>query len=200
MNMKRCALYLRCSTNETKQNVERQESELRDVISNHNWKLVEVYADYSSGRKTQRPNLDRLLDDAFSKKFDCVMVSDLSRLGRNVQHLLKIVEELDNKNIELFSLREKIDTNSANGKLFFTIISALNEFQVSQIRENVISGLANAKRKGIKLGRKPVVHSGDIKKIKRLRKKGDSIRTIAKKMSISTATIQRCLNDTHYFS
>jgi DNA invertase Pin-like site-specific DNA recombinase len=73
--MKRCALYLRCSTNETKQNVERQESELRDVISNHNWKLVEVYADYSSGRKTQRPNLDRLLDDAFSKKFDCVMVS-----------------------------------------------------------------------------------------------------------------------------
>jgi DNA invertase Pin-like site-specific DNA recombinase len=198
--MKRCALYVRCSTNETKQNVERQESELRDVISNHNWELVDVYADYSSGRKTQRPNLDRLLDDAFSKKFDCVMVSDLSRLGRNVQHLLKIVEELDNKNIELFSLREKIDTDSATGKLFFTIISALNEFQVSQIRENVKSGLANAKRKGIKLGRKPVVHSGDIKKIKRLRKKGNSIRTIAKKMSISTATIQRCLNDTHYFS
>jgi DNA invertase Pin-like site-specific DNA recombinase len=198
--MKRCALYLRCSTNETKQNVERQESELRDVISNHNWELVEVYADYSSGRKTQRPNLDRLLDDAFSKKFDCVMVSDLSRLGRNVQHLLKIVEELDNKNIELFSLREKIDTDSATGKLFFTIISALNEFQVSQIRENVRSGLANAKRKGIKLGRKPVVHIAEIKKIKKLRKKGDSIRTIAKKMSISTATIQRCLNDTHYFS
>ena len=198
--MKRCALYLRCSTNETKQNVERQESELRDVISNHNWELVEVYADYSSGRKTQRPNLDRLLDDAFSKKFDCVMVSDLSRLGRNVQHLLKIVEELDNKNIELFSLREKIDTDSATGKLFFTIISALNEFQVSQIRENVRSGLANAKRKGIKLGRKPVVHIAEIKKIKKLRKKGDSIRTIAKKMSISTATIQRCLKDTHYFS
>ena len=198
--MKRCALYLRCSTNETKQNVERQESELRDVISNHNWELIEVYADYSSGRKTQRPNLDRLLDDAFSKKFDCVMVSDLSRLGRNVQHLLKIVEELDNKNIELFSLREKIDTDSATGKLFFTIISALNEFQVSQIRENVRSGLANAKRKGIKLGRKPVVHIAEIKKIKKLRKKGDSIRTIAKKMSISTATIQRCLNDTHYFS
>ena len=198
--MKRCALYLRCSTNETKQNVERQESELRDVISNHNWELVDVYADYSSGRKTQRPNLDRLLDDAFSKKFDCVMVSDLSRLGRNVQHLLKIVEELDNKNIELFSLREKIDTDSATGKLFFTIISALNEFQVSQIRENVRSGLANAKRKGIKLGRKPVVHIAEIKKIKKLRKKGDSIRTIAKKMSISTATIQRCLNDTHYFS
>jgi DNA invertase Pin-like site-specific DNA recombinase len=114
--------------------------------------------------------------------------------------VLKIVEELDNKNIELFSLREKIDTNSANGKLFFTIISALNEFQVSQIRENVRSGLANAKRKGIKLGRKPVVHIAEIKKIKKLRKKGDSIRTIAKKMSISTATIQRCLNDTHYFS
>lgn len=198
--MKRCALYLRCSTNETKQNVERQESELRDVISNHNWKLVEVYSDYSSGTKTQRPNLDKLLDDAFSKKFDCVMVSDLSRLGRNVQHLLKIVEELDNKNIELFSLREKIDTDSATGKLFFTIISALNEFQVSQIRENVRSGLANAKRKGIKLGRKPVVHIAEIKKIKKLRKKGDSIRTIAKKMSISTGTIQRCLNDTHYFS
>jgi len=198
--MKRCALYLRCSTNETKQNVERQESELRNIVKNHDWELVEVYADYSSGTKTSRPNLDKLLDDAFSKKFDCVMVSDLSRLGRNVQHLLKIVEELDNKNIELFSLREKIDTNSANGKLFFTIISALNEFQVSQIRENVKSGLANAKRKGIKLGRKPVVNNADIKKIKKLRKKGDSIRTIAKKMSISTATIQRCLKDTHYFS
>lgn len=200
MNMKRCALYLRCSTNETKQNVERQESELRNIIKNHDWELVEVYADYSSGTKTSRPNLDKLLDDAFSKKFDCVMVSDLSRLGRNVQHLLKIVEELDNKNIELFSLREKIDTDSPTGKLFFTIISALNEFQVSQIRENVKSGLANAKRKGIKLGRKPVVNNADIKKIKKLRKKGDSIRRIAKKMSISTATIQRCLKDTHYFS
>ena len=198
--MKRCALYLRCSTNETKQNVERQESELRNIIKNHDWELVEVYADYSSGTKTSRPNLDKLLDDAFSKKFDCVMVSDLSRLGRNVQHLLKIVEELDNKNIELFSLREKIDTDSPTGKLFFTIISALNEFQVSQIRENVKSGLANAKRKGIKLGRKPVVNNADIKKIKKLRKKGDSIRRIAKKMSISTATIQRCLKDTHYFS
>ena len=198
--MKRCALYLRCSTNETKQNVERQESELRDVVKNHDWEVVGVYADYTSGTKTQRPNLDRMLDDAFIKKFDCIVVSDLSRLGRNVQHLLKIVEELSNKNIELFSLREKIDTDSATGKLFFTIISALNEFQVSQIRENVKSGLANAKKKGIKLGRKPVVHSGDIKKIKRLRKKGDSIRTIARKMSISTATIQRCLNDTHYFS
>ena len=198
--MKRCALYLRCSTNETKQNVERQESELRDVVKNHDWEVVGVYADYTSGTKTQRPNLDRMLDDAFIKKFDCIVVSDLSRLGRNVQHLLKIVEELSNKNIELFSLREKIDTDSATGKLFFTIISALNELQVSQIRENVKSGLANAKKKGIKLGRKPVVHSGDIKKIKRLRKKGDSIRTIARKMSISTATIQRCLNDTHYFS
>lgn len=198
--MKRCALYLRCSTNETKQNVERQESELRNIVKNHDWELVEVYADYSSGTKTSRPNLDKLLDDAFSKKFDCVMVSDLSRLGRNVQHLLKIVEELDNKNIELFSLREKIDTDSPTGKLFFTIISALNEFQVSQIRENVKSGLANAKRKGIKLGRKPVVNNVDIKKIKKLREKGDSIRTIAKKMSISTATIQRCLKDTHYFS
>lgn len=198
--MKRCALYLRCSTNETKQNVERQESELRNIVKNHDWELVEVYADYSSGTKTSRPNLDKLLDDAFSKKFDCVMVSDLSRLGRNVQHLLKIVEELDNKNIELFSLREKIDTDSPTGKLFFTIISALNEFQVSQIRENVKSGLANAKRKGIKLGRKPVVNNADIKKIKKLRKKGDSIRRIAKKMSISTATIQRCLKDTHYFS
>ena len=200
MNMKRCWLYLRCSTNETKQNVERQESELRNIVKNHDWELVKVYADYSSGTKTSRPNLDKLLDDAFSKKFDCVMVSDLSRLGRNVQHLLKIVEELDNKNIELFSLREKIDTDSPTGKLFFAIISALNEFQVSQIRENVKSGLANAKRKGIKLGRKPVVNNADIKKIKKLRKKGDSIRTIAKKMSISTATIQRCLKDTHYFS
>jgi len=200
MMNKRVALYVRCSTNDTKQNVERQEFELQEVVKNHDWEVVGVYADYTSGTKTQRPNLDRLLDDAFIKKFDCIMISDLSRLGRNVQHLLKIVEQLKDKKIEIFSLREKIDTDSPTGKLFFTVISALNEFQVSQIRENVKSGLANAKRKGIKLGRKPVVHIGEIKKIKRLREKGDSIRKIAKKMSISTATVQRCLNETHYFS
>ena len=88
--MMKVAIYTRCSTNEIKQNVERQVTELTEVALNRGWEIVKVYEDYASGSKSSRPQLDELMKDCFKGKVHTVMVSDLSRLGRNLNHMITI--------------------------------------------------------------------------------------------------------------
>ena len=90
---KRVAIYCRVSTND--QSCERQLVELREVAENHNWEVVQEYVDTGvSGAKTSRPQLDSMMKDAFSRKFEMVLTLELSRIGRNTKHLLEIVERL----------------------------------------------------------------------------------------------------------
>jgi len=193
MSMK-VAIYTRCSTNETKQNVERQVTELTEVALNRGWEIYKVYEDYASGSKSSRPQLDELMKDCFKGKVQTVMISDLSRLGRNLNHMIKVLEDFRLKNVQLFSLRETIDTNSALGELFFNLICCLNQFQLTQISENVKSGLANAKRKGRKLGRRKVVSQSMSDKIWELRQSGNSYRSIGKQLNISFMSVKRELD------
>src|ERR1700752_4765898 len=117
----KCAAYVRVSTME--QSTKAQESELSQYITNRGWSLVRIYADQVSGVKSTRPALNQLLSDARKRKFSCVAVMRIDRLGRSVSHLLEVMETLRALDIRFLSLSESIDTSTAAGMMVFTVLA-----------------------------------------------------------------------------
>ena len=121
------------------------------------------------------------------------MVSSIDRLGRSLQHLIEIVNDLQSKTIDLFMLKQAIDTTTPTGKLMFSVIGAMAEFEKSLIRERVLSGLENAKAKGKVLGRKTNLDEPTARKIVSMRESGATIRKIAAECSVGTQTVYKVL-------
>lgn len=138
--------YIRVSTIE--QNTESQKSLLQ------NFKLDKVFEEKVSGKNTQRPQLQAMLE--YVREGDTVYVKDLSRLARNTKDLLDIVEYLNNKGVGLFSIKESIDTSSNFGKLMITFLGAIYEFERANLLERQKDGIAIAKREGKYKGRKQI--------------------------------------------
>ena len=187
--MKRVCIYARVSTE--KQSTDRQVEQLNQIAKNHNWEVVKTYIDVCSGARTSRPNFDLMMKDAFAREFETVMCMELSRIGRNTKHLLETVEKLSDKKIDLYIHNQQIDTSSPTGKLFFTVASAFANFERDLIRERVVSGLQNAKKKGKVLGRRSNL-THDVKiQIEQLRKEGIGIKKIAKQFHVAPNTIRK---------
>ena len=191
---KRVVCYVRCSTKD--QNVTRQLEELREVASNHNWVIVDEYADIGiSGSKKNRPELARLLKDAMSRKFELVMTLELSRLGRSVSNMCQIVEILKSKKIDLFIKNQNIDTSSIVGEFFFNIMNSISQYERELITERVVSGLESARKKG-RIGGRPTNLTDDIKlKVMKLKEKGIGIKKIAKECSIGIQSVYKVFNE-----
>ena len=112
-----------------------------------------IYVDTISGAKTERPEMDRMLEAL--RDGDTVVVWRLDRLGRSLQHLISVVQQLDDRGVGFRSLTESIDTTTSGGKLIFHIFGALAEFERNLIRERTRAGLEAARQRGRKGGRKP---------------------------------------------
>ena len=192
--MKKIVLYARVSTKD--QDCERQISELRIIASNHNYHIVDEYIDTGfSGSLKNRPELDRMMKDAFLKKFEMVMTLELSRVGRSTKNLLEIVEKLKEKGINLFIANQQIDTSTPTGSMFFTIASAFATYERDLIRERVISGLQNAKKKGKVLGRKTNLNGLTKSKILEMRSNKIGLKKIAAETKIAVKTIRNFLKE-----
>ncbi|MDP6660905.1 MAG: recombinase family protein [Alphaproteobacteria bacterium] len=192
MMTKRVAIYARVSTKD--QDCDRQLVELREVAENHNWVIVDEYVDIGiSGAQKSRPELDRMLKDAISRKFEMVATLELSRLGRSVSNMCEIVDLLKSKNIHLFIKNQNVDTTTIVGDFFFNIMNCVAQYERDLIRERIMSGLENAKRKGVKLGRPGI--SQDMKDdIQTLRKTGLSFNKIAQQVGISKSVVVRTIH------
>jgi DNA invertase Pin-like site-specific DNA recombinase len=151
-------IYARVSTEE--QDVNKQVEECVEFCKNRGYELVGIYKDIISGAKDSRPNLDLLMKDSYSKKFDGVVVWKLDRLGRSLQHLIKIVQDWEKYNINLIVVTQQIDTTSAMGRFIFYLFGAIAEFERELISERT------------KLGLKKAVNVGKRGKDKGIRKKG----------------------------
>ena len=152
---KRVVIYARTSLGKEKQSCDRQVAELEEIVKNNNWELVDEYVDEGYSRTTStRPELDRMMKDAFVRKFEMVITLELSRLGASLKHMIEVVDKFKEKKIQLFIVNQQIDTSSATGYMFFSIMTSIANYERELISERVKSGLENAKRKGIKLGRK----------------------------------------------
>jgi DNA invertase Pin-like site-specific DNA recombinase len=143
------AIYARVST--TDQTCENQLIELRRYVEARGWTVVEFVDRAVSGATDRRPALDRLVADARRRRFDVLVVWRLDRLGRNLKHLVTLLEDVQAVGIPFVSLGEGIDCTTAAGRLQLHVLAALAEFERARIAERVRAGLVRAS--GQRLGR-----------------------------------------------
>ena len=148
----RSAIYARVSTFD--QEPENQLGEIRRYVVARGWVSTTEFVDRGiSGSKDRRPALDELLKDARRRRFDVLVVWRLDRLGRNLRHLITLLEELQALGIAFVSLNEGIDATTPAGKLQMHILGAIAEFERARIAERVKAGLQRARAQGTRLGR-----------------------------------------------
>ena len=198
MNKKemRVGIYARVSTSDKGQDTDLQLIPLREYCQAREWTIVGEYTDEGqSGAKDRRPELDRLLNDARKRKIDCIVVWKLDRWGRSLKHLINTLSELQSLGVAFVSYSENLDLSTPAGKMMFHIIGAMCEFERELIRERVKAGIQNARRKGRRLGRKPIPPV-DHKRIidTYLSDTSQSIRNIAKKINMNYGTVNKTLS------
>ena len=137
--------YGRISTAE--QNEERQIRLLAEMgVEKEN-----IYLDKKSGKNTEREQLQKML--SFVRKGDVVIVESISRIARNTKDLLDIIEKLTAKGVDFISIKESIDTSTAQGKFVLTVFGALAELERECILQRQREGIAIAKEKGLYKGK-----------------------------------------------
>ncbi|HEY1891985.1 MAG TPA: recombinase family protein [Steroidobacteraceae bacterium] len=192
---KRVAFYLRVSTGS--QTVENQRRELAAAAQQRGWTVIELYSDNGvSGYKgrEQRPAFDRLCKDAVAGKFDIVAAWSVDRLGRSVLHLAQFVEDMRAAGVGLFLLKQGLDSDTPTGRAMLGMCSVFAELEREIIRERIHSGLARARAKGKRLGRKRVAPAIE-QRIRRLHTDGMGKLKIARELEIGTSVVQRVLKE-----
>ena len=147
------AIY--CRVSKIDLNAENQISELKAYATRQGYNVTGIYTDYISGIKEHRPELDKLLQEAklSDRKFNAVLIWKLDRLGRSLQHLIKIVKYFEEFGVDLIVQTQNIDTTTSSGKLMFHIFGAIAEFERSLISERTKAGINRARAEGKRIGR-----------------------------------------------
>ena len=140
----------------------------------------------------QREQLDGALD--FVREGDTLVVTKLDRLARSTAHLLQIAEALKAKGANLKVLDLDLDTSTATGKLLFTMIGAIGEFERGLMLERQREGIAKAKAEGKYKGRKPTARA-KADQVLALKGEGVGATEIAKRLEIGRASVYRILAD-----
>ena len=189
----RVAILMRCSTSH--QTTENQRLELYEICERNDWVVVEEYDETISGTKgvNERDELKRMLKDASRKKFDKLVVWSIDRLGRNMKHLVSVLSQLKDLDIDIYSYKQGIDTSTTMGSSFFYMVGIFAELENNMRRERQIIGIKRALKDGVKFGRKDVVDEDIEYEIMKLRQQGKSYRKIADRVGIShTRVAQQC--------
>ena len=192
--MDRVAIYGRVST--TEQTSDNQINFLQEIVNRNGWELVQTYVDEGiSGTKgrDKRPEFDRLCKDMVRRKFNRILVWDISRLGRSLQHLVEFLNDVQSVNCHLYIHQSGLDTSTPSGRMMFQMVGVFSEFERSMISERVKLGLKRVKSKGTKLGRPKSLNRSKIQTIFELKNEGKSLSEIAFEMGVSKMTIHRCL-------
>ena len=136
--------YVRVSTVE--------QNQARQIEALEKFNIEKWYIEKVSGKDTKREQLQLMLD--YVREGDEVYIMDFSRMSRNVQDLLSIVDLLNEKKVKLVSLKENLDTSTPTGKLMLTVIGAIAEFERMNILDRQRDGIAIAKKEGKYKGRR----------------------------------------------
>jgi len=192
--VEKVVIYSRVSTKD--QNCENQIRLLKEIVERNNWDLVDLYVDVgisgSKGRES-RKEFDRLNKDMIRRKFNRILVWDISRLGRSLQHLVEFLNEVNSIGCNLYIHQSGLDTSTPNGKMMFQMIGVFSEFEREMISERVKIGLERVKSKGKKLGRPQRVNLSMIDEMKNLKNIGWSYGKISEKLGVSKMTVSRTL-------
>lgn len=175
--------YARVSTEQ--QNLDRQ----IDMLEKYG--VDRIYNEKMTGTKRNRPELEKMLERL--TEGDTVVIESLSRLGRSTKDLIWLMETFNSKGVNLVSLKESIDTSSSTGKLLFTLMSALAQFERDVLADRTREGLAAARARGRK-GERPPVNEEAVKKAMKLYKTGQySVREITELTGVKPSTLYKNL-------
>lgn len=190
---KKIAIYGRVST--SGQSTDMQIQECRQYADRCGYEVVATYTDTISGTtsKDDRVALGRLIEDAFARKFEAVVVYSIDRLGRSLKHCLDILETLKEHRCDFVSLKQQIDTASPTGQLIFNIFACLASYERTMILERTALGRARAKARGVKFGRKSKMNESVAEAVRLLRGKGAGIKDIAKSLQIGVGSVYKAL-------
>ena len=189
------ALYARVSRHDKEQDPENQLVKLRTFAESHGWAVYGEYIDIKSGANASRPDLNRMLKAARGHAFSAIIIVRLDRIMRSQKNLLNLMEELDHYKVELLCTDQPFDTSTPIGKLLFSFLGAIAEFELELIRDRTKDGLARAKLHGTKsgkpIGRPPFAVSTE--EIVSLRESGMSLRAIAERVGMSHQGVKKRL-------
>lgn len=143
-----------------------------------------------SGKTTDRPQLEALKKHA--RKGDVIYIDSFSRLARSAKDLLNLISFFRKKGAEVVSLKEDLDTSTPSGKMMLTVIAAVSEFELEQLKERQAEGIAIAKQQGKYKGRKKIEISEDLKEYFRLWQRREMSKAeVVKLTGYSRSTISR---------
>lgn len=150
----------------------------------------QVFTEKASGAQRDRPQLKAALK--YARKGDTIVVWKLDRLARSLKQLIETVEDLEARKIGFKSLTEAIDTTTPGGRLVFHIFAALAEFERGIIRERTVAGLAAARARGARVGRKPSLGPKDLAAARAMLKDPRiSIGEVARRLGVAPSTLYR---------
>lgn len=177
--------YARVSTID--QNLDRQIDALKDAG------CEKIFAEKASGRSKNRPELQRMLE--YMRQGDQVVVVKLDRIGRNTKNLIELSEQFESAGVDFISLGDSIDTSTATGRLFFTVLAAISQFETDLNRERTKEGIAAARRRG-NTGGRPKKDPGMVDRaIRMYNAKTFTVREISQATGLSKSSIYRYVNN-----
>lgn len=140
--------YIRISDAES-QNTARQDTLMTEL------QVDRVFTDKMSGKTSNRPQLQAMLE--YVREGDIVISESISRIARSTRDFLSIMDKLKEKNVTYISKKESIDTGTPQGIFMMTIFAALYELELQTTRQRALEGIAEAKKRGVYKGRKPII-------------------------------------------
>ena len=189
----RVVKYQRVSTQN--QEVENQTNSIDKQIELLGWTCVGEYKEVMSGTKSKdtRPQLRQLLADARKRKFDRVIVFALDRLGRSVVDVINTIHELEEVGVNIFVVKNSIDTSTSQGKMFSYFINIFSEMERDMIISRQKQSIERIREKGGKWGNGNLISQEKRDKIVSLKTEGLSYRNICKELDISLGSVQHTL-------
>jgi DNA invertase Pin-like site-specific DNA recombinase len=191
---KRVAFYLRVSTDG--QTIENQLKELNLLAELEEWQNVEIFSDEglsgSLGREA-RPGFNELLHRAERRHFDVVAAWSLDRLGREPKDVFELTALASKKGFTIYLHKDRIDTSTAAGELFFTVMAGMAKFERRRLQERIKAGLERARDKGTRLGRPVTVQEDTKERILELKAQGKTTREIASEVGVGLGSVARAV-------
>ena len=207
--MMKAVIYARVSSQGDRQSTERQVVDLQKHADNNQISVVKVFEEHISGAKKneERPVLCECLNYCVENKIDLLLISELSRLGRNVDEVLANVRFCKDNNLNIYFQKEGLSIFQADGtknpflNIFISVLGTCAEMERDNIKFRLISGRNKYIADGGKLGRKIGYRKSlekketEYKAVIRELKKGTSVRRTAKLCDVSASTVQRIKKD-----
>lgn len=201
----KAAIYARVSSLTERQSTDRQVIDLRNYAERNNIEVVKVFEEHISGakRNEERPILCECLDYCIGNGVDMLLISELSRLGRNVDEVLANVKRCKDNNLNIFFQKENLSIFQPDGSknpflnIFISVLGTCAEMERENIKFRLNSGREKYIAEGGKLGRKvgsvksTEKKQEEYKQVLKELKKGTSIRRTAKLCDVSVSTVQR---------